>query len=60
MRSMDYAWRRLHALGKCKHVEDHDCPLRALSRDEWAIDAGYCLDRYSIETEPGVFVVVRP
>lgn len=59
-RVLAYVWRRLHALGKCKHVEDRGCPLHASSRDEWVIDAGYCLDRYSIEPEPGVFVVVRP
>jgi hypothetical protein len=28
-------------------------------RDDWLIDAGYCLDRYSIE-EDGLVIVSRP
>jgi hypothetical protein len=55
-----FMWRRLHALGKCRRVDDRSSLLPALSRDEWAVDAGYCLDRYSIEPEPGVFERVLP
>lgn len=47
-----YLWRRLHALGKCREV--------GYVRDEWLLDTGYCLDRYSIEPEPGVFIRVVP
>lgn len=49
---MDYIWRRLHALGDCYHV--------SYSRDEWHIDVGYCLDRYSIEDEQGLVTTSRP
>lgn len=52
MKALDYLWRRLHAWNKCREA--------GYSRNEWLLDTGYCLDRYSIESEPGVFVVVRP
>lgn len=50
---MTYLWRRLHALSDCKFDENH-------SRDEWTVDVGYCLDRYSIEHVPGIFTRVIP
>lgn len=53
MTSLLWAWRRLHALNKCRRFDDCD---RA---DVWAIDMGYCLDRYSIEHD-GEVVVCRP
>ena len=48
-----YFWRRLHAQGNCR-------TYAVGYREEWHIDAGYCLDRYSIEHEPGVFIRVIP
>ena len=48
----DFMWRRLHALGACKYVGH--------VRDEWFVDAGYCLDRYSIENDNNAVVLSRP
>ena len=45
--SNPFIWRRLHALNKCMQ-------LNYCERfEEFGIDAGYCLDRYSIEYDDG-------
>lgn len=43
---MTYMWRRLHCMNRFR--------LKVFERTESdLIDAGYCLDRYSIEDEGG-------
>lgn len=36
-------WRRIHVINKCMHVQHCE------RFEEFGIDAGYCIDRYSIE-----------
>lgn len=38
-----FLWRRLHALHECRKVG-----FVWSSLDEWLIDTGYCLDRYTL------------
>jgi hypothetical protein len=47
-----FIWRRLHALGTCKQT------VHCERFEEFGIDAGYCLDRYSIEYADGAIRTV--
>lgn len=51
-RCIDFMWRRLHALGACRHVGH--------VRDEWLVDAGHCLNRLVYKRGGGfTFALVR-
>ena len=42
-RRWHWTWRRLHVIAKCR------ADAHGFKHDEWGIDAGYCLDRYTID-----------
>lgn len=44
-----HIWRQLHCLFKLRPIGD---PNGWSSKDEWLIDVGYCLDRYSLIDAP--------
>lgn len=45
-RRWHWGWRRLHALSNCR---DDEGPF--WRRDEYTLDTGYCLDRYTIDDQ---------